>query len=177
MANGRQLGSLVPSQVLVAISQPALNIAHVFTGFAESNAVDIERGEDAWTHTVGTHGFTSRSHNIDESAIVTLHLQQTSTDNDILSRLYEFDKKDLSGNGLFSISVLDKSGRTALFSTQGYVSRLPNQSFGSEVGVQDWQVIMPYSDWHVGGNTKAGSDVQNILSALGYTLDERWVIN
>lgn len=177
MANGRQIGSLVPSQVVVAVSQPALNIAHVFTGFAETTALDIERGEAAWQHTTGTHGFVSRVHNVDETAMVTLHISQTSSDNDILSRLYEYDAKQLSGDGLFSISVLDKSGRTALFSTQAYVSVLPNQSFGTEVGTQDWQIVMPYSDWHVGGNTKAGADVQNILAALGYTLDERWVIN
>lgn len=177
MANGRQTGSLVPSQVLAVISHTATGIVHVVEGYAADTAVDIERGEAAWTHVVGTDGFLSRVHNIDETATATFHLQQTATTNDVFTRIYEYDKNDLRGGGMFSISILDKSGRTALFSTQAFVSMLPNQSFGNAVNTQDWQVILPYSDWHIGGNTKAGAEVQAVLSALGYTLDEDWVIN
>ncbi len=92
-------------------------------------------------------------------------------------RIYEYDKQNLRGQGLFAISIIDKSGRTALFSTQARVTMLPNQSFGGTLATNDWQVIMPYSDWHVGGNTRAGSDVQQVLEQLGYVLDEDWLIN
>lgn len=177
MANGRQAGSLVPSQVMVVISHTATDQTAVITGFSSDTAIDIERGEAAWTHDVGTHGDVAYVHNIDETATVTLHLQQTSSDNDILSRIYEFDKQNLRGQGLFAISIIDKSGRTALFSTQARISMLPNQSFGTTVGTNDWQIIMPYSDWHVGGNTRAGAEVQQFLEALGYVLDEDWLIN
>lgn len=177
MANGKQAGSLVPSQVLAVLSHPATGIAHVVEGYASDTALDIERGEAAWTHVVGTDGFVSRVHNIDETATVTVHLAQTASTNDIFSRLYEYDKTHFKGQGLFSLSVLDKSGRTALFSTQAFISQLPNQSFGNSVNTQDWQIIMPYSDWHVGGNTPAGAEVVAILEALGYQLDEDWVIN
>ena len=177
MANGRQAGSLVPSQVLAVISHTATGVTHVVEGYADDTAIDIERGEAAWTHSVGTDGFVSYVHNIDETAMVTLHLAQTSSSNDVLSRIYEYDKQNLRGQGLFAISIIDKSGRTALFSTQARVTMLPNQSFGGTLATNDWQIIMPYSDWHVGGNTRAGADVQQVLEQLGYVLDEDWSIN
>ena len=176
MANG-QIGTLVPSQVVAVLSHKATGVTHVVEGYASDNALDIERGEDAWTHNTGVGGFLSRVHNIDETASVTFHLQQTANTNDVFSRLYEYDKSHYKNQGLFSISVLDKSGRTALFSTTAFIAKLPNQSFGSTVGTQDWVVIMPYSDWHVGGNTLAGADVQNTLARLGYELDEEWKLN
>ena len=177
MASNGQIGSLVPSQVVVVASHKATGITHVFSGFGSDNAVDIERGEDAWTHIVGTHGFVSRVNNVDDTASVTLHLMQTSEDNDVLSRLHEYDKNHYRNQGLFSLSVLDKSGRTALFSTTAFIAKLPNQTFGNTTGVQDWVIIMPYADWHVGGNTLAGSEVQNTLALLGYDLDDEWTIN
>jgi len=177
MANGRQTGSLVPSQVIMAISHIPTGISHVGENYAQDAALDIERGEAAWTHVVGIDGGVSRVHNIDETAVITVHLQQTSNTNDVFSRLYHYDKTHFRGEGLFSISIVDKSGRTALFSTQAFISMLPNQSFGNTIGTQDWQIIMPYSDWHVGGNTRAGADVQATLAALGYNLEEDWLIN
>ena len=59
MANGRQAGSLVPSQVLAVISHTATGVTHVVEGYADDTAIDIERGEAAWTHSVGTDGFVS----------------------------------------------------------------------------------------------------------------------
>lgn len=177
MAQGMQAGSLVPSQVVAVISHPATGIAHVVEGYMNDNAIDIERGEAAWTHIVGTDGTVGFVHNIDETASATFHLQQISSTNDVFSRLYEYDRTHYRGQGLFSISIVDKSGRTALFSTQARITTLPNQSFGNAIATNDWVIVMPYSDWHVGGNTRAGADVQNTLVALGYDLDEDWVIN
>lgn len=177
MADSKQIGSLVVSELVVAISQPALNVNYVVTGFADGTACEIERGEAAWSHKVGTHGHVERSHNIDETATVTLHIQQTASDNDVLYGLYNYDKKQLTGDGLFTIAVLDKSGRTALFSTQAFIAVLPNQQFGTETSAMDWKIIMPYSDWYVGGNSKAGAEVQNTLSQLGYEIDDNWKIN
>jgi hypothetical protein len=177
MATNGQIGSLVAQQLVVVLSHKPTNITHVVTGFAPDTAVDIERGEDAWSHIVGTHGFVSRSLNIDETAVVTLHLQQTANDNDILTRLHEYDKSHYRNQGLFTLSILDKSGRTALFSTTAFISKPPNQTFGTTVGTQDWVIVMPYADWHIGGNTLAGAEVQNALAQLGYKLDDEWKIN
>lgn len=177
MAQGMQTGSLVPSQLVVVVSHPATDGAYVFTGFGQDGSVDIERGEAAWTHSTGTHDFTSRVHNIDTTTTATLHVMQTSGDNDILQKLYDYDRTHYRGEGLFAISILDKSGRTALFSTQAYISTLPNITYGNALNINDWMITMPHSDFHVGGNTKMGSEAIAMLEALGYDLDDDWVIN
>lgn len=177
MAQGMQTGSLVPSQVTVVISHKATGGAYVVTGFAADAALDIERGETAWSHVVGTHGFLSRVHNIDETAQVTLHLMQTSSDNDVMQKLYDYDASHYRNEGLFSIAILDKSGRTALFSTSAFISTLPNLTISNAVNTNDWMITMPYCDWHVGGNSRVGGEVQAFLAELGYQIDEDWVIN
>ena len=177
MAQGMQAGTLVPSQVAVVISHKATGGAYVITGFMADAAVDIERGESAWSHLIGTHDFFSRVHNIDTTSQVTLHLQQTSSDNDVLQKLYDYDRTHFRNEGLFSIAIIDKSGRTALFSTQAFVATLPNVTFGNAINSNDWVITLPYSDWHVGGNTKVGGEVQSFLADLGYQIDDDWVIN
>lgn len=177
MAKGKMIGSYVPSQLTVVVSIPDTGGTHVITDFSEDSAIDIERGNPAWTWSPSLSGGGSYVHNADETATVTLHLQQTSESNDVLSRIVRYDQNKFRGEGIISVAIADNSGRTALFSTMARVSMMPNQSFGSDVATLDWQLIMPYSDWHVGGNAKIGSDVQATLSALGYEVDESWLIN
>lgn len=172
------VGEYVPSQLTVVISTPFNNGVHVVTDFAKDTMIDIERGDPAWTWNPSNKGNSGAYvHNADKTATVTLHLQQTSLSNDILSKIVDFDSRNFRGRGNVVVSIVDASGRTALFSSVAKVSQLPNQSFGSELSVNDWQIIMPTSDWHVGGNSQVTSEVEQLLSDLGYTIDEDWVIN
>lgn len=177
MANEtRLIGSYVPKELTIVISHTATGVTMVLGGFASDSTVDIERGEAAWTHMVGTDGFVTRTHNVDETASATIHLNQTSSSNDFLSQLYTYDKNDLRGGGLFHCAIIDKSGRSHVYSDQSFVSTLANQSFGNAAGNRDWIITMPYADMHVGGNSKINADVANVLTTLGQVIPEDWLL-
>lgn len=124
------IGSFIPSQLTIVIHTPPTGQTMVLGGFMPDSIVDIERGDAAWTSSVSADGYVSRAHNIDETATANIHLDQTSASNDFLSRLYEYDKNDLRGRGLFHCAILDKSGRSYCYSNQAFVAVLANQSFG-----------------------------------------------
>lgn len=172
----RLVGSYVPSELTVVISHPATGVTMVIGGYQNDSAIDIERGEAAWTGQTGVDGFYSRSHNIDQTNMVTLHLNQASASNDFLTRLYEYDRTHFRGEGLFTCAITDKSGRSKTYSDTAFVSTLPNQSFANATAVRDWIITMPYADTHIGGNTLIAPDVLATLQALGQTVPEDWIL-
>lgn len=174
---GNMLAAYVPSAITMVINHPASNTTHVIGGFSADSVVSIEYPDETWTETVGTDGRTTRTHRLDKTLRVTVHLDQTSVSNDVLSALMKYDENDLTGvGGIFTCTLADKSGRSYAYSSQCYVKRPQSQEFGSAVSTRDWVVVMAWADQNIGGGGKIDQDTVAVLEAFGITIDDTWKI-
>lgn len=176
MSNGL-LGTYIPSQVTIVISSPTLGINHVLTHFGEDTFVNLELPQDTWTEKESIDGYTTRSHHMTKTMRVTVTLDQASKSNDVLSGLHAFDAKSRRGEGIFTCTIADKSGRSYAYSSQCYVKKPQNQEFGAQSGTRSWVIVMAGTDSYIGGNTVLDQDTVEILSKLGITVDETWTLS
>ena len=172
---GRTLNSYIPSSTTIVISHPKTNTSHVVTGFTADSTVSIEFPDQTWTNTVGIDGHTTRTHRLDKTVQMTIHLEQTSKSNDVLSALLRYDEGDISGrDGIFTCTFADKSGRSYVYSSQCYASRPTSQEFGSATGTRDWMITFAWADQWIGGNGLIDPDTVQVLERLGVNIDDEW---
>ena len=73
----------------------SINIAgHIVTGYTETSFVDIEFSNDRITMEKGGDGEVARVITADNSAMITVRLQQTSPSNDVLSLLAQIENNE-----------------------------------------------------------------------------------
>lgn len=172
---GAMLASYVPSAITLVLNHPATNTTHVVGGYSPDSVVSIEYPDETWTETVGTDGRTTRTHRLDRTLRITVHLDQTSVSNDVFSAMMQYDERDLTGmDGIFTATIADKSGRSYAYSSQCYVKRPQTQEFGSATSTRDWVIVMAWADQHIGGSGRIDADTQAVLEAFGITIDETW---
>ena len=126
------LGTYVPSEVKVTVA------GHVVTGFTETSFVDVEFSNDRVTMEKGADGEVARVINSDNSAIITVRLQQTSASNDVFSALFQADI--ISHSGSFVVSVKDNKGNTSYVSHDAWFTNLPSVSFSNGVEQREWSI-------------------------------------
>lgn len=163
----QQLASYSPLDVAVIISQPSSGFTHKIVGFMADSFVSVERDSDTWTHETGVDNFATRTYMANTSGKFTLSLQQTSPSNDILTQLYNRDASSRNNSGLFEITVKDGSGRSVYSSTQAYIGKVPNSSFGSAVQGRDWVINAPRVLSNIGGNSLMVDEDVSSLTAIG----------
>lgn len=169
------LSSYRPSAITIAISHPASNATHIVGGLATDSVVSIEYPDPTWTEKVLNYGETVRTHRLDKTLRVTLHVDQTSATNDFLSALAQYDEKDLSGReGIFTCTLADKSSRTYAYSAMCFVKRPQSYEYGNDTTVRDWVIVMAWADQYLGGSGMLDTDSVSALEALGITIDDSW---
>lgn len=174
MANQR-LATFAPNDVTVVITQSSTGIAHIVSGYSEDSIVNIERVAETFTLYTGADNTSTRIYNANKSATITLSLQQTSASNDILSALYSNDSASRNSSGLFSLQISDVSGRSRYFSDDAYVGVVPNSAFANSMQTRDWVIHAHNLDTYIGGNSILSPEDQETLSALGFTVDQKWI--
>lgn len=163
------------SSVNVVITHRATNTAHVLGGFKADDFISVETPDDIITEEELRDGDVTRSVKISKMRRVTLKVDQGSSSNDVLSALYKYDQSNYSsGDGIFTATLIDSSGRTYLYSSQCYLKMPQTQGFGKNSGSRDWMMVMVNCDFNIGGNSMLNQEMQDILEALGVTIDERW---
>lgn len=175
MANGL-LGTYIPSAVTIVISNATLGINHVLSNFGEDTFVNLELPQDTWTEKESIDGFTTRSHHMTKTLRATVTLDQASKSNDVLSALHAFDAASKRGEGIFTCTIADKSGRSYAYSSQCYVKKPQNQEFSAQAGTRAWTIVMAGTDSYIGGNTMLDQDTVEILSKLNITIDDTWIL-
>ena len=170
-----QLATFSPNQVAVIITQDSTGISHRLTGFSEDSIVSIDRDMETFSMYVGADDTSTRIANVNTSAAMTVSLAQTSASNDILSQLYDNDRRTLDSSGLFNITVTDLSGRSVYFSNQAFVASPPSSGFANSMQTREWMIHMPNSTIYIGGNAKLDQEHVDTLQALGATVDPRWI--
>jgi Protein of unknown function (DUF3277) len=105
-------------------------------GFAEGDAVVVERNEDAWLLLNGADGESTRAKNNNRSGRITVNLLSSSASNDYLSGLYSAD--ELGGNTPFGILIKDNSGTSNHAAATAWIAKMPAANFGKEAGTRTW---------------------------------------
>lgn len=162
------LATYSPQDVSIVISQG--NNSHVVSGFAEDMIVGIERNTDTYLRYTGADNTSTRIYVADRSVKITLHLQQTSVSNAILSQLFENDRASKSSSTLFAVLVKDNTGMTLVHSTECYISRLPNSDFGNNMKIREWVIEAVDADYFIGGNSPFTPEDAAVFTALGGTI-------
>lgn len=162
-----------PSEVVVIISHEAIG-NHIVGGFSANEMVTVNRANPTWSHESSPDGFHTRVHNLDKSGTAAITLVQTSSSNDALYALAAYDEARKNDEGLFSITIADKSGRSVITSNSAYVSVPQEKSYGREVGNRAWNVVMIDCEEYIGGNGQLTKEVISMLEAAGFSVDEKW---
>lgn len=120
------------------------------TGFADGTFVEIEFDEQQWNKVTGADGLTSRAKTNNNTGTVTVTLLATSSGNDILSSIWNKDRR--SNTGVFNLLVKDSTGRTVWSSAQAWIQQMPTQSFSKEVDERAWVIDCVELAGQAGGN-------------------------
>lgn len=171
----QRLSTFAPNDITIVISQESSGIAHIVSGFSEDSIVQIERNAETYTMYTGADNYSTRIFNSNNSAKITLSLQQTSATNDVLTSIYKKDVATRNSTGMFSIHIKDNSGRSDYFSDDAYIGVVPNSNFNNSMQTRDWVIHAANLDSVIGGNGTISPEDQATLAALGDVVDVRWV--
>jgi len=162
-----------PSEVILILSHEEFG-NHIVIGYSQNDMVTISRANPTWSHETSPDGFHTRTHNKDRSATAAVNLVQTSPSNDVLFTIAAYDEARLNDEGLFSVTIADKVGRSVMSSTSAYVSTPQEQGYAREVGTRVWNITMMDFEEYIGGNGKLSKEVISILESFGYSVDDKW---
>lgn len=171
----QRISTYAPGDVTVVITQDSSGIAHIVSGFSEDGIVQIERSAETFTMYTGADNTSTRIFNANTSAKITLALAQTSTSNDVLSKIYHNDVANRNSSGLFSIHIKDNSGRSDYFSDDAFIGIVPNSNFTNSMQPRDWVIYAHDLQTILGGNSLISPQDQATLAQLGSVVDTRWV--
>lgn len=111
----------------------ALNIK----GFAAENFISIERVTEAATSSVGAGGEVTVETLNDRRKKITLRLFRTSTDNALLSTI--FQAQELSGEIFFApMAIKDGLGNDLHVAPEVWIMDEPDAEYSAESGIREW---------------------------------------
>lgn len=169
-----RLATFAPNDVTIVVTQQSSGISHILSGFSEDSIVNIERNAETYTLYTGADNTNTRIYNANTSAQITVSMQQTSSTNDILTQLYSNDANSRDSTGLFSISVVDNSGRSSYFAEEAYIAVVPNSQFANSMQTRDWVIHAVRLETFIGGNSILSAEDKGTLEQLGATINPRW---
>jgi len=166
------LGTYSPDDCVAIITYG--EIAHAVSGYAEGTFITAEYMEPYSTMVRGVGQHAYRVFRDNDCGTVTLSLLMSSPSNDILNYLLERDKRTRDNSGLFTISVVDGTGRSRFFAKDCFIEGKPAASFSTEGESRDWVITSNTLDMQLGGNAKIGAETVAQLEKLGFTVPARW---
>jgi hypothetical protein len=133
-----------PSQVVITVDGAALS------GLAAGTFVTVSRSTDTFTTVVGADGEVTRVKSADRSGTLSVVLTQSSNSNAVLAALAARD--ELTSNAVFPIQVKDNSGTSIFFSSEAWIKKPPDGSFGDTLGTREWTFGLARVEMNHGGN-------------------------
>ena len=133
-----------PKQVQVIVD------GNPITGFADGTFVEVEFDEQQWNKVTGADGLTSRAKTNNYAGTITVTLLATSNGNDILSNLWNRDRR--SNTGVANVLIKDSTGRTVWSSAQTWVQQMPGQAFSKDTEERAWILDSANLVGNAGGN-------------------------
>lgn len=169
-----RISTFAPADVTIVVAQESSGLSWILSGFMEDKIVSIERNAETYALYTGADNTNTRIFNANTSAKVTISLAQTSESNDILTRLYQADADSRDSSGIFSISVVDNSGRSSYFSDEAYIAVVPNSEYGNSMQAREWVIHATRMDAVIAGNSKFTPTGAAAVASLGGTVAPRW---
>jgi len=138
--------------------------AYLVVGFAEEK-VTISYQDDAYDLAIGCDGEASRVRKNNNSATITLTLQQTSPSNDFFSGMAIADRQ--ANLGIMPMTIIDYSGTTKIFAPSAYIVKTPDQSLSNTNNTMQWTFVCDNLGWYAGGSEydQIGGPVPNNVQA------------
>ena len=123
------------------------------TGYADGTFVVVDFDEQSWNKATGADGHVGRAKSNNFGGTITITLMATSNGNDILSALWNRDRRD--NGGVVNILVKDALGTTIWSAAQAWIQKLPEQSFSKDIEEREWVFDCANLVGVVGGNQAA----------------------
>lgn len=125
---------------------------HSLEGFASGTFINVIRNSPDFTAVRAIRGRNSRIAQRDKSGRIEFSILQTSTDNDILSKIVSYDT--FHQTGLLNVIIKDTGGTTAVQFLDCYLETVPDFGFSSgDTQKRNWKINFSYiSNYHLGGN-------------------------
>jgi len=119
----------------------AVNVDGVtIEGFWEGDdAVTVEDGADITTSSVGAGGEAIVSVSTDQSAIIKIKLQHTSTGHSKLTSLHQHFKE--SGGKVFSVGVNDIGTGEGTYASNCVMKEAPTRGLGQNASMREWTIF------------------------------------
>lgn len=129
-----RVSSFDPLRVIATIGPVLL------TGFADGEAITIERDADAETPSVGVDGDVVRVRSANKVARVTVRLQGGSPANLALRAMRALNNPLVPGADQGAFMMTDLNTGTRVFSNTAWISKEPLPSLGADAPVYEWEI-------------------------------------
>lgn len=107
----------------------------VVDGFADGDAITVERNGPGVTTKVGVAGEWAFQESADQSGVIRLRLMATAAMNKVLLAQYK------AGNLPVPLSITNVSTAEIEVSASVKIQREPDKAYGAEVGVREWVLV------------------------------------
>lgn len=113
---------------------------HIVVGYADDSMITIDFASDGTSYVIGADGEIVRS--IDPAEIYTLKLsvQQTSSTNAYLQKMFDKDRKD--GTGTFSVNINDVLGKEKFVGDVAWVTKPASFVRGKTQNNREWEIAV-----------------------------------
>ena len=123
-------------------------------GFSEEK-ISVSYSDDSFDLAIGCDGEATRVRKNNNSATITVTLQQSSPSNDSLSVISIADRG--TNVGMFPLTFIDGSGSTVAFAANAYIQKHPDLTFSNTNQTCQWVFITDNLGLYTGGNVVFGS--------------------
>lgn len=148
---GFYLGTYDPQQVVLTVDElPVI-------GFAEGDAITVERNEDFSNETVGIKGDVSRAINRNKTGTLTIVLQHNSPS---VAQFEEMMHEDYPP--IVKIECFDPSSAESFSASQAWLKTDASHAYGDEVGTREYVFFLT--------TIRQGQYAENFIENLAYGL-------
>ena len=123
-------------------------------GFAEEK-ISVSYSDDSFDLAIGCDGEATRVRKNNNSATITVTLQQSSPSNDSLSVISIADRA--TNTGMFPLTFVDGSGSTIAFAANAYIQKHPDLTYSNSNQTCQWVFITDNLGMFTGGNVVFGT--------------------
>ena len=113
---------------------------HIVSGYADDSMITVEFAGDGTSYVAGADGEIVRS--IDPTEVYTLKLsvQQTSSTNGFLQKMFDMDRED--GSGTFPVNINDVLGREKFSGEVAWVTKPASFVRGKSQNNREWEIVV-----------------------------------
>ena len=113
---------------------------HIVSGYADDSMITVEFAGDGTSYVAGADGEIVRSIDPTEIFKLKLAVQQTSSTNAYLQKMFDKDRKD--GSGTFSVNINDLLGKEKFTGDVAWVTKPASFVRGKTQNNREWEIVV-----------------------------------